>query len=130
MLKEPKIRPGTSRAEARRKREAFWRRVLKEQAESGVTVTEFCERHLLSRTKYFWWQRQLRLKRSRRGKAQRTDGAPSFVPVEVRQPPPAGGSQHPFELELHGKRVLRIARDFDDESLRRLLAVLEGTKPC
>ncbi len=130
MLKEPRIRRGESREAARRKREAFWRRVLEEQANSGVTVADFCERHLLSKTKYYWWKRQLRSKRGKPLDARPSERAPSFVPVTVRPQPASGGPQYPFEVQLCGMRVLRVSGDFDGESLRRLLAVLEDAGPC
>jgi hypothetical protein len=58
---------------------------------------------------------------------------PAFVPVRIveagarRAGEPEGAG---FELELPGGWRLRVPRDFEAESLARLLAVVEGRRAC
>ena len=52
--------------------------------------------------------------------------AVSLVPVNVlRQPVSANDGDGAFELVLDGGRIVRVPGQFDPESLKRLLSILE-----
>jgi transposase-like protein len=42
---------------------AFWRRVVREQAASGLCVREFCRAGKLSEASFYHWRRELRTRR-------------------------------------------------------------------
>jgi transposase-like protein len=102
-----------------------WRRWTPERAraaleaarESGVSLREFAERHGLALQRLERWRRQL-------GDGGGT--APGFLEVspaiDVRE-------ARPFEIVLRNGRVLRVDAKFDEEGLRRLLAVVDEA-PC
>ncbi|MGE4418182.1 MAG: transposase [Marinobacterium sp.] len=64
-----------------------WQRLLAEQAESGLTVTEFCRQASISPASFYRWQGLLRegLRPSGRDSAEVADAAP-VVAVSHRAP--------------------------------------------
>ena len=117
---------GGSRSEAKRLREERWRRILSEQERSGLGHTAFCRRKKISQHAYFWWKRELRLRdqKRRRRVAKISVDRPSLVPVRVSTASVIA-TQTAFEVVLPGQRLVRVPVEFDAESLKRLLAVLE-----
>jgi transposase len=101
----------------------FWRTMLRQWRQSGLSVRAFCARQGLSQPSFYSWRRSL---------AQRDGQAVPFVPVRVlKEPQPvlAEASASGLELVLGGCRRLRIAPGFDAATLRQLLAVLEEDRP-
>ena len=102
-------------------REDYWReqvsawRAEVERAEragrAAISVREFCRGRGLREPSFYFWRRE----RSRRG----TDAI--FAPVKVR--PPAATTASPIELEVGGV-TLRVAPNFDEATLARLIAAL------
>ena len=120
-------------------KEALWRERLTDQAASGLTIAEWCRRSDISGSLFHFWKRTI----ARRGTGRIRPGTKSptrpkdpvvFAPV-VLAPPlqqvdpdplPAGGA---IEIVLAGPRVVRVGAGFDEATLARVLAVLEG-RPC
>ena len=103
--------------------ERFWRAAVRQWRGSGLSVRAYCEKYGLSEPSFYAWRRRL------------TDAAaatPPFVrvkvvpDVEVLPTMAAGGAASALELVLGDHRRLRIAPGFDEPTLRRLLALLEG----
>jgi hypothetical protein len=86
---------------------------------SGLRQSEFCRKHGLALSTL---QRQLR--RLNPGKAQ----SHRLVAVEVASKERAGtnGNLCGLEVVLAGGRRIEVRRDFDGETLLRLVEVLEG----
>ena len=42
-----------------KRREARWRRIIREHGRSGVGVREFCRRSGLTETAFYYWRREL-----------------------------------------------------------------------
>jgi hypothetical protein len=102
------------------RKERLWRRWIGEWQTSGLSVRVFCDRHGLAIPTFYAWRRTLE---------RRAAEAPAFVPVQVVAdgvPAQAGG----LEVVLHDGRAVRVMPGFDAATLRRLLAVLEGERPC
>src|SRR5262245_49856140 len=109
--------PGRARDE-RKARE--WRRWISQWQASGLTVRTFCARHGVSTPSFYHWRRVLE---------RRAAEEPAFVPVQVvADPTPPQASA--LEVVLVDGRVVRVAPGFDAATLRRLLVVLEGERPC
>jgi transposase-like protein len=98
--------------------ERFWRRMVRQWRSSGLSVREFCREHDISEPNFYAWRRTI---------AQRDAQAPRFVPVQVvsEEKPVGNASGQALELLLGSGRVLRVGPDFDEPTLRRLLALLE-----
>jgi hypothetical protein len=98
-------------------REAFWRRVLRRRAKSGLKTGEFCAREGLKTTAYYYWQREIR---RRDGEPQDTDGEgpTGFVPVQVVDD---RGMAAPVEIIASNGFVIRVGEQATPEHLRRVL---------
>jgi len=38
----------------------YWQRTISEAARSGISIREFCRRHRLRESQFYWWQRKLK----------------------------------------------------------------------
>jgi hypothetical protein len=109
--------PGWARDE---RKELQWRRWIDQWRASGRGVRAFCARHGLATASFYNWRRVL---------ARRAAEEPVFVPVQVvADAVPAQASA--LEVVLVDGRAVRVAPGFDEATLRRLLAVLEGEGSC
>lgn len=99
-------------------KEAFWRRMVREQAESGLSARVWCGRCGLNQGTFCWWRRELA-----RRDAKRTHSA--FVPVRVTEDEPAG-RHGAIEIVLAGDRRIRVSGRVDRQILADVLAVMEG----
>jgi hypothetical protein len=115
-------------------REKFWRRTIRQQQRSGLTVRAFCLREGLKDGAFRWW-RQVLARRDREASVisradrdgERTEAAPAFLPVrlvdlEAASPRPSP----PIEVVLPTGLTIRVPSGFDPRTLGQILAVLEG----
>ena len=124
-------------------RAAEWAVFIDEWNASGLNLPEFCRRRGLSRGTMQGWVYKPALKRAientRRagqvtGAKASPEAAPSvpssaFVPVRLAQvtassPEPTGRA--PIEVVLGAGRRIVVGPGFDPETLRRVVATLEG----
>jgi transposase-like protein len=97
--------------------------ILKEHRRSGLSLLAFAEKHGLCYTSLLRW-------RCRQGNGVSvpvlpdTEADPRFVPVKI-EGEMLGGE---YVLSWAGGRSLKIPRQFETDSLRRLLSVLEGLR--
>jgi hypothetical protein len=115
------------------RKEQFWRRVMKQWRQSGLSAARFCRQRDLPLPSFYAWRSIL---------ARRDAEAARFIPVRIAPDPkipsltgendasPAGQVSTDLELVLSGGRRVRIGTAFDETTLRRLLAVLEEGQPC
>jgi hypothetical protein len=100
-----------------------WRKIIRDQQASGLSVAEYCRRARLSAWSLYSWR--LRLRAERKATAQ-------FVEVKVTRrntgalaegqgPGPSG-----IELHLPGRRCVLVRPGFDRQALLELLQVLEA----
>src|SRR5262249_11073851 len=124
-----------------RRKEWYWRRVLRQWRRSGQTVRSYCLEHVLSEPLVYAWRRTVRERDEQAGqspcsrgqaKAQAKaragpcpgDGFPAFVPVMITAATPS------LEVALANGRVVRVPAGFDPATLRQLLAILDQGSPC
>ena len=97
--------------------------ILREHRRSGISLLAFARKHGLCYTSLLRW-------RSRQGQGAKllvlpdTEADPRFVPVKIEREVLSGD----YVLSWAGGRSLKIPRQFEPDSLRRLLAVLEATR--
>jgi transcriptional regulator with XRE-family HTH domain len=89
--------------------------VLVAQARSGLSVAEYAERVGVTGATLYQWRRRLGEGRGGRAKL-----------VEVAVAGPAGRGEALVVRLSDGRRSIEVSRGFDDEDLRRLIAVLES----
>lgn len=94
------------------------RRLLERREREGLSYNELAEECGLSPKTLSWWS--WRLRRDRRGRRNR-----SFVELV-----PSGHTDRrvgeEFDVLLRSGRRISLSRDFDEETLVRLVRVLEG----
>ncbi len=100
-------------------KEAFWRDAIRRQADTGLTVREFCTRHRLSEPSFYERRRSFRDR-----DAQRSSAPPVFVPVIVRDERPA--LETGLVIELRGGRLLRLPGLMSAGRIAELVRALEA----
>lgn len=129
-----------------RGKERFWRRLLRQWRGSEQSVRAFCAAHQVSEASFYGWRRTIAARDQQtaprprpappRRVAHATDkprghGAPgsrhlpAFVPIRL-----VTTAASTLEIVLPDGRVVRVPADFDDATLRQLLAVLAEAPPC
>ena len=97
--------------------------ILREHRRSGRSLLAFAAKHGLCYSSLLRW-------RCRQGNGAEvpvppdTEGDPRFVPVKLEGEVLSGE----YVLSWAGGRSLKIPRQFETDSLRRLLTVLEGVR--
>jgi hypothetical protein len=129
----------------RRLQAADWAALIDQWRQSGLSLPAFCQRHGLSRGTMQNWVYKPALQRaveearraardaesSQADRPLRSAPAPAFLPVRIAevtaasQPPDRTG----VEIILGAGRRIVLGAGFDTETLRRVVAVLEG-RPC
>jgi hypothetical protein len=104
---------------ASKQTESRWRALVREQEESGRSVKEFAQARDLSAATLYWWRSALGRQARRKSPRLVELALVASGRDETRMSAPH------FELVLAGGRCLRVPGDFDAESLRTLLGVLE-----
>lgn len=111
-----------------RKRESFWRRMVRRQSRSGRSVRAWCLEHHLREPTFYWWRSEL----ARRDAAAFPTVAPlarrsrpAFVPVRVAEDSPAN-SPGSIEIVLAGGQRVRLSGSVDRQALMDVLGVLEA----
>src|SRR3954464_6506391 len=67
-------------------REKFWRRAIRDQQRSGLSVRDFCRREGLKDWTFRWWRQELARRDQEPSSAppgKRSVAAPAFLPVRV-----------------------------------------------
>ena len=132
-------------------KERYWRTVVQGQQPSGQSVREYCRQAGVKESAFYWWRRELARRGSGRKVApQRTSrvsppsGAASgrkpaagrrggkrspFLPIHVGADRTAAVSAAPVaavEIHLGDGRMVRVTPSVDRQTLREVLAALEG----
>jgi hypothetical protein len=120
----------------RRLQAADWAALIDEWRQSGLSLPAFCQRHGLSRGTMQNWVYKPALQRAvEEARADRpplsAPAAPAFLPVRIAEATASDEAPDRTGVEIvlgAGRRIV-LAAGFDTETLRRVVAVLEG-RPC
>ena len=104
--------------------EHTWRRRLRRQAISGLSIPEFCAREGVSTASFYAWRRRLSVP-SPAAAADRT----LFVPLHLDLRPEETAPSRGFEIELPHRVRLRCDAAPEPEWLGRLVAALADLRP-
>lgn len=102
-------------------RETYWRQVLAQWQQSGLSVRAFCRAEGVNEPQFYWWRRKL-------GQAEPGKPEPVFVPVHVVPEPASESASHAIEVVLTNGRCLRVAPGFDHHTLMSLVDLLEASE--
>jgi hypothetical protein len=126
-----------------RRQAAEWAELIDQWRQSGLSLPAFCQRHGLSRGSMQNWVYKPEFKRAVEDARREAQGhvdeppasaaVPAFLPVRVVQAVAGGEASDRSGVVIviviePGRRVV-IGPGFDSETLRRVVAVLEG-RPC
>jgi hypothetical protein len=108
-------------------KEKFWRRTLREFADSEQSVREFCRVRQLSEPSFYAWRRTLALRDADRSRAARAAvTAPAFLPIRLADARNAP-IDVPIEIELTGGHRIRVRPPVDRAALIEIVAALQAT---
>lgn len=105
-------------------REAHWRRILRGQRHSGLSIREFCRKQQVPESAFYHWRSELRRRgQEQEQRRQRPTATAAFVPVHVTHDarPAAPGR---IEIVLSDGRRIRVMAPVDRAALADVLAVL------
>ena len=103
-------------------KEARWRRIVRGQPGSGLSIRAYCRQHGLKDSAFYWWRTVLA-----RRDAQRLPAA--FVPVTVTADESARAGDGRIEIVLAGARRVQVVGRVNRQALADVVAVLEE-RPC
>lgn len=103
---------------SRDERTAYWRGLIDQQAQSGMTAVAFCRDHHLKVEQFYRWRGRFRRQRQDNDK---TDGFLQLIPCSKQVPQHSGIRLH-FSPALY----IELERSFDPETLRTAIEVLSG----
>ena len=127
-----------------RRGKEIWRKLLEEQAESGLSVTKFCELHELSSVTFYNWRQRLRnesqggklssqvASRGRPGKSKLADqdGLIELI-VDgkhvITASQPSVDSRRLVEVSLAGGVMVRIHGDISPAAIGQLVASIRDS---
>ena len=120
-------------------KESLWRQRLADRAASGLTIAAWCRQNEIPGSAFHFWKRTIARRgaghsRTKPATAARPKAPALFAPIVLAPAPepvrpdplPAHGA---IEIVLAGWRVVRVGAGFDEPTLARVLALLEGG-PC
>lgn len=110
----------------RRRGEAFWRRTMTAQRNSGLSQLEFCRRNDLSHSTFCRWRSRFK----NRPSDVDEPATPEFVPVQIRPGPGSEDSSDDFELIFTSGLRLRLPSRVEGRAIAEVLWALEATGIC
>jgi len=110
----------TKRSDPRR--EAFWRRMLRRRAKSGMTIAEFCANEDLTESAFYYWQRQIR-RRDSQSRALNSDsnGEATLLPVQILDDCVGAA---PVEIVASNGYLVRVGEAATTDHVRRVLQAI------
>jgi hypothetical protein len=97
-----------------------WRELIRQQRGSGLSIAQFCGRHCVAVSSFFFWRRKLK-----------AVAAPTFVELTPAAEPPVSfqrtsesESRWAIELQLRCGTIVRVREGFDGATLRQVVEAL------
>lgn len=113
----------------RKDREAYWRGVLQQQAESDLNIAEFCRQESVSAPGFYAWRRKLKdrdaAENPTNGRATKASSR-QLLPVRIE----STGPPVPVRILLPQGVSIETPGTIDDGALTRLVRVVRETTVC
>ena len=103
---------------ARRKSEKakFWRRLIRGQTGSGMSIRGWCRQHSVQEASFYWWRRRL-------AEGGAVAAGPVFVPVQLTESS-ASNAEPEIEILLAHEPRVRVRGPVNRQTLADVLAIL------
>ena len=118
-------------------REEYWQGMMRQQKNSGLSISAFCREHEVAEGSFFYWRRKLTNGQSQkraagedeetRRSSRRNNAVAKFIPVEIPTANRTAGASCEVVLP-DGCRII-VPTHCDAEWLGKLLVVL-GERAC
>lgn len=105
---------------ASEEKQAYWQAAIELQAESGLSVRQFCRQEGLSAPSFYAWRRRLASRTA--PPACQEDTKPAFVPVEITAS--EGQAEPALVVQLASGTKLRVHAGCPPELLRTTVEAL------
>jgi hypothetical protein len=106
----------------------YWQQTIREATRSGLSTREFCRRHRIKESRFYWWQRKLRTQTDARSRPPKHGGRMKEATFALVSDAP-GALEAGIELVLSDGRRVRIGKGVDPETLQTVLVTL-GSGAC
>jgi len=101
-------------------KEAFWRAHVRAQAQSGLTIGDYCKKQGVNYHTFRYWKQKL-------GKQALGRGMGPFPVIKVGRVHGGGSKGFDMRIRLKGSgHEIEVGRGFSEEALYRLIRVVEG----
>lgn len=104
----------------REERSTYWRSLVDQQIESGLSGAAFCREHHINPQRFYHWRRRFQEEKPHPGSSCLFELVPCS---EQRQ---ASG----LRIRLNKELYIEIDQDFDPPTLRRVIETVGLTVPC
>ena len=94
-------------------RRTYWKTLVDEQIQSGLSAPSFCREHHLKVSQFYWWRRRFQKQSSMRP----SDGFIELIPSSKA---PGSG----IRIRLFGELYIEVDRGFDPFTLRAAVETL------
>jgi len=112
----------------------IWKFLVREQTESGVSVTRYCREHGIGVRKFYYWKKKIQeLKQSHgeetspersRGRPRKTNSV--FLPVQLSKAKPEKSSETSLTILLKSGHKILAPCSMKSDELKNLLNALEN----
>jgi len=104
-------------------RESFWRRMIRGQIKSGLSIRSWCRQRSLAEPTFYWWRKELARRDAACGEPGQVEPA-TFVPVHVVEESSSTGA---IEIVLSRQWRVRVIGRVDRQMLTDVLAVVTSS---
>lgn len=111
-----------------KQKESFWRRLIRDQAGSGLSIKSWCHQHGRKESAFYWWRAELARRDGSRPQGNRTNRMiarrqHAFVPVRVVEDE-ARGFDGRIEIIMPGGARVQVVGRVERQTLADVLAAL------
>jgi hypothetical protein len=89
----------------------YWLELMDHQAESGLAISAFCQKHEISRHRFYYWRKRL-------GKNKKSNGFFKLIPSE--------DTGNKIKIYLSEPPCIEVEPGFDPQTLQSIVKTLGG----
>ena len=106
-------------------REEFWRKAVRRQEHSGLSVVDFCQQEGVTASTFYYWRREIQRRDDQRqakalGHSPARADTPGFAPLRLIE----DTERYSIEIIPHNGWVIRIGEGAASEHVRRILQLV------
>ena len=103
----------------REDRTTYWQKLIRAQAESGLSAAAFCKDHQINPQRFYFWRRRFK------NESDVSEGVAFFELVPFSKIQASG-----IRIRLDERLSIELERHFDPHTLRNAINALRGQGSC